>query len=89
MKPALSGQGRFQRLSETWDCLHSGARRGLHISRGTSENAANRPSNDKKLVGGASLDVLGLTIIIQFLTIWKPKCYWMLLIFPPWGAYSL
>ena len=49
-----------------------------------------RAPNDKSLVGGASLDVLMLTVVIQFLTVlWSASAYWLLLVFPPWGAYSL
>jgi hypothetical protein len=57
---------------------------------GILENSANRSSKDKSLVGGASLDILGLTILIQFLALlWTPKCYWLLLGLPVWGLYFL
>jgi len=46
--------------------------------------------NGKALVGGASLDLLALALVVQFGTIlWSPKVYWLLAIVPPWGAWSL
>lgn len=49
-----------------------------------------RAASDKRLVGGVSLDVLLLTVVIQFLAVlWSSKTYWLLLLFPLWGAYSL
>jgi hypothetical protein len=56
---------------------------------GILENATNRSSNDKNLVGGAALDILCLTVLIQFGGFWSPKCFWMFLVFPSWCAYSL
>ena len=59
--------------------------------QGILHNAANRSSQKgTSLVGGASLDVLGLTLAIQYLAIlWTPTVYWALVVFPLWGAYSL
>ena len=57
---------------------------------GILDNAANRSASDTSLVGGASLDILGLTLLIQFLTVLvSPAFYWLLVILPIWGAYFL
>lgn len=57
---------------------------------GILDNAANRNPNDKSLVGGSSLDLLGLTVLIQFGTVlWSPKSYWLLLVAPVWGGWTL
>ena len=47
-------------------------------------------TDDKSLVGGAHLDVLALTWVIQFGTVlWTPKFYWILAIIPPWAGWTL
>ena len=57
---------------------------------GILDNAANRSPNDKSLVGGSSLDLLGLTVLIQFGTVlWSPKFYWLLAVVPVWGGWTL
>ena len=44
---------------------------------------------NKDLVGGSHLDVLGLTWVVQFGSVlWSTKVYWLLAILPPWAAYS-
>ena len=57
---------------------------------GILDNAANRNPNDKSLVGGSSLDLLGLTVVIQFGTVlWSPKLFWLLLVVPVWGGWTM
>ena len=56
---------------------------------GILDNAANRNPNDKSLVGGSSLDLLGLTVAIQFGSLWYPRVYWALGIVPIWGGWTL
>lgn len=47
-------------------------------------------SNNKKLVGGKFLDGLAVALLIQYIggLFWTPM-YWLSLIFPVWGAYSM
>ena len=57
---------------------------------GILTNAENRNPNDKSLVGGSSLDLLGLTVVVQFgAVLWTPRLYWLLALVPVWGSYSL
>lgn len=57
---------------------------------GIIENAVNRSSSDKSLVGGSSLDLLGATVVIQFGSFFFSKrFYWLLFAIPPWGAWSV
>jgi len=57
---------------------------------GILDNAVNRSVGDKGLVGGSSLDLLGLVVLVQFGTIlFSPKFYWLLAVLPPWGAWTL
>ena len=44
----------------------------------------------KSLVGGAYLDVLAVTLAIQFGTVLhSAKWYWLLCVFPVWGGWVL
>ena len=44
----------------------------------------------KLLAGGKYLDLLGLTVVIQFGTaLWSYKFYWLLCIIPPVGLWTL
>ena len=53
-------------------------------------NSAGHADKNKALVGGASLDLLGLTWVVQFGTVlWSSKFYWLLAILPPWAGYKL
>ena len=57
---------------------------------GILDNAANRKPGDKSLVGGSSLDLLAVTVVVQFgAVLWTPKLYWVLVGVPIYGAYSL
>jgi len=57
---------------------------------GILDNPQNRSSSDKSLVGGASLDLLAVVLVVQFGSILvSPKFYWLLIALPPWGAWSL
>jgi len=57
---------------------------------GILENAVTRSPSDKSLVGGASLDLLGVVLVVQFGSVLiTPKLYWVLAALPPWAAYSL
>ena len=57
---------------------------------GILDNAANRNPNDKSLVGGSFLDLLGVTMLIQFGTVlWSPRFYWLLVGVPIGGGWTL
>ena len=48
-----------------------------------------KQQQNKDLVGGSHLDVLGLTWVVQFGSVlWSTQIYWLLAILPPWAAYS-
>ena len=48
--------------------------------------------NQQRLSGGASLDMLGIVLLVQFgSTLWSPRCYWLLLLIPVgflWNLYN-
>jgi len=49
-----------------------------------------KSSSDTSLVGGASLDLLAVTLSVQYgALLWTPKLYYLLWLVPVWGAYSL
>jgi hypothetical protein len=54
--------------------------------------SSNNNNNSEALAGGKYLDLLGLTVAIQFGTaLWSNKFYWLLCILPPvalWTLYS-
>jgi hypothetical protein len=57
---------------------------------GIMDSAANQSTTDKRLAGGASLDLLGLTLVVQFGSILiSSKCYWLLAALPIWGAWTV
>lgn len=60
---------------------------------GIKEDAAatsTQSSKSKKLAGGASLDLLGLVVLVQFgSACLSDSFFWMLLIVPVWGARKL
>ena len=46
--------------------------------------------SNEKLAGGASLDLLGLVVLVQFgSALISDKFYWILAILPFWGAYKI
>eukprot|EP00978_Attheya_sp_CCMP212_P030686 scaffold113831_cov55-Attheya_sp.AAC.4 len=49
-------------------------------------------SHSKQLSGGASLDMLGIVLLVQFgSTLWSPRFYWLLLLIPVgflWKLYN-
>lgn len=61
--------------------------------RGIIDDHANtmpkRTGSSDKLAGGASLDLLGLTTIVQYGTIFVHQFYWLLAVIPLWGGYKL
>ena len=47
-------------------------------------------SNSKDLVGGLYLDLLGLTVLVQFGTaLWSSRVYYLLAVVPPVGLWKL
>lgn len=70
---------------------------GLHYACYVSilENAAassssSSSSSKKALVGGAALDYLAVILVIQFGSLLiSTKFYWLLLLIPAWGAWTL
>jgi hypothetical protein len=57
---------------------------------GIMDNAANRSTKDSALIGGAHLDLLALTWLVQFGSVLLTrKVYWVLCIVPPWGGWTL
>jgi hypothetical protein len=65
------------------------AYQGILVSSGeTATTTCNNNSTD--LAGGVFLDLLGLTIVVQFGTaLWSTKVYWLLAIVPPMGLWKL
>jgi hypothetical protein len=62
----------------------------LYAYTGIMDSAANHSSADKSLAGGASLDLLGFTMVVQFGSILlTSKFYWLLAGLPFWAAWSL
>ena len=56
---------------------------------GIMDNAANRTGSETSLVGGQALDWLGLALLIQWTSLYSTKMYWLMLVFPVGGGYSL
>lgn len=86
------GMVGVESLMNVWSLLGMVAVWGLQYLAygGIMDNAANRKPNDKTLVGGSSLDLLGLTVVVQFgAVLWSPRLYWLLGGVPIWYAYSL
>jgi hypothetical protein len=65
----------------------------VYAYMGILDSAATAPSSgksEKALVGGASLDLLGLLMGVQFGSLLLSKrLYWLLLVLPIWGVYTL
>ena len=40
-------------------------------------------------MGGAALDYLAVVVVIQFGSLYSSKFYWLLLLIPVWGAWTL
>ena len=58
-------------------------------SKSTTKVVGGGKSNEK-LAGGASLDLLGLVVLVQFgSALVSDKFYWILAILPFWGAYKI
>lgn len=53
------------------------------------DHAETRSSRDKNLVGGHWLDVLAVIAVIQLGAAFSAKLYWLLLLLPVWGGWSL
>jgi len=57
---------------------------------GILDQAANATGQNKALVGGANLDLLALTLVVQYGSVLhSTKWYLLLVIAPIWGAWSL
>ena len=67
------------------------AYQGILDRAATAASAATRKkSNDTSLVGGSSLDLLGLVLVIQFGALFvSPKFYYLLAVIPVWAAYAV
>lgn len=53
-------------------------------------NNASSSSSNKKLAGGASLDLLGLIVLVQFGSVLMGDgFFWLLVILPFWGGYKM
>lgn len=62
----------------------------LYAYMGIMDSAANHSSTDKSLAGGASLDLLGFALVVQFGSILlSSKFYWLLAGLPFWAGWSL
>ena len=49
-----------------------------------------KKGNKNDLVGGVNLDILALTLVVQFGTaLHSPKWYWLNFVVPLWGGWSL
>ena len=58
-------------------------------SKSTTKVVGGGNSNEK-LAGGASLDLLGLVVLVQFgSALVSDKFYWILAVLPFWGAYKI
>ena len=61
--------------------------------KGILEDHANAPKGkggSEALAGGASLDLLGLLVVVQYGTVLvSEKLYWLLVIIPVWGGWKL
>ena len=58
-------------------------------SKSTTKVVSGGKANEK-LAGGASLDLLGLVVLVQFgSALISNKFYWLLAILPFWGAYKI
>jgi hypothetical protein len=63
----------------------------LYAYFGILEDAASsRPKHDDKLAGGASLDLLGAVLVLQYLGgLIHHRFYYLLGLFPVWGGWKL
>jgi hypothetical protein len=60
------------------------------LSYSSSRSSARGGGGDAtSLVGGHWLDVLAVVTLIQMTTAFSTKAYWLLLLLPVWGAWSL
>eukprot|EP00550_Attheya_septentrionalis_P004296 CAMPEP_0198298366 /NCGR_PEP_ID=MMETSP1449-20131203/40695_1 /TAXON_ID=420275 /ORGANISM="Attheya septentrionalis, Strain CCMP2084" /LENGTH=127 /DNA_ID=CAMNT_0043999617 /DNA_START=217 /DNA_END=600 /DNA_ORIENTATION=+ len=60
------------------------AYQGIVADSASAMHSNKGPGNSQKqLSGGASLDMLGIVLLVQFgSTLWSPRCYWLLLLIP-------
>ena len=62
----------------------------LNVTGGSSKKKGAGGGSKNDLVGGVNLDILALTLVVQYGTaLHSPKWYWLLIIVPIWGAYWL
>ena len=62
----------------------------LYAYMGILDQAANASGREKELVGGAHLDLLGLTVVVQYGTVLhSTKWYYLLIAVPIWGGWWL
>ena len=62
--------------------------------KGVLEDHANKASklkgNSEAFAGGASLDLLGLIVVVQYGTVLvSEKIYWLLILIPLWGGWKI
>lgn len=58
------------------------------VSKSTTKVGGGK--SNEKLAGGASLDLLGLVVLVQFgSALISDKFYWILALLPFWGAYKI
>ena len=64
--------------------------RGILDDHANTISKKSSKGDGEKLAGGASLDLLGLTTVVQYGTaLISPNFYWVLAILPVWGAFKL
>lgn len=54
---------------------------------GSGRPSSTASSSSTALAGGASLDVLGLALLVQFGSVWSMQWYWLLLMLPVGAAW--
>jgi hypothetical protein len=90
-----SSSSTFSFVYGIWGTLGMSINAGLQYYSylGILEASTNTPSSNKSkkdLVGGINLDLLGLTVFVQFATILHTaKWFWLLLIVPVYALYTL
>jgi SRP-independent targeting protein 2/TMEM208 len=89
--------GTSQNYFHVWTMIGMISVMGLQYLalQGILDSAAAAPrrqpkDHQKALVGGSWLDLLGLTVVVQFGSVlWTPRFYWLLLLVPMGGAWTL
>ncbi|KAL7535890.1 hypothetical protein ACHAXR_006795, partial [Thalassiosira sp. AJA248-18] len=92
----------FLRLVYQWKSLtvYSGIVTAIMVSGSTisykgiledhAKSISKRKGGSEALAGGASLDLLGLLVVVQYGTVFvSEKLYWLLAIIPVWGGWKI